>query len=150
MPYMIQAPPDLTMRYWVSRLMREAREAAGVRRTTVADRLLVSEHTIMRFETCQSYPKAIDQYMVAYADAIAVRTGETIDPREFHGLALEQWMREGEPPRIEVDEGPEPTPVSLAVSAAQTARRETQTSANGSRPGPAAKARRSPGARSSR
>jgi transcriptional regulator with XRE-family HTH domain len=111
---------ERTMHHWLALTMAAARENADVRRSEVAARMRVSEGTVARFETGESWPQkgSVDQLLAAYGELLGVP-----DARDFWQLALDNWRQDGPlaVPRVVVSQ----SPADRAVDAARRASRRS-------------------------
>lgn len=119
-----------TMIYWLARTLREARQGAGVSLAYIVTILRtqgqdISESTLSRLEKPkplppkgedQSYPKAIERIVAAYAQALGMTDGRLLWER-----ALRSWQDCGGAP-IVGDLTPEMRAVWLAAEAEQRSR----------------------------
>lgn len=128
------------MRYWISRVLREAREGKASRE---AVRLLIPNNTggfidsstLSRFEAGKTWPRELDLIVPAYA---AVTGYE--DPRKLWELAVRRYLLEGAVPQLG-----DTSPVLLSVRAAQEAAQRSLRHGGGSSGTPSAKRRRAAG-----
>jgi transcriptional regulator with XRE-family HTH domain len=118
--------PGQTLHYWLATTVRQAREDADVTKSEIAGKLRVAETTVSRFESAQSWPNHVDQYLAAYAEMT-----DTEDPRDFYRTALRRWMAEGEKPTLVRS-----TPASRTRDAAERASRRTKQARAASREKP--------------
>lgn len=81
------------MSYWLALVLRERREAGGIRLSEVAGLSKVDQSTINRVEKGLTLAPDIDHYVAAYAKLLDLDDG-----RELWNQALDRWMREGAPP----------------------------------------------------
>jgi len=86
---------DRSMRYWLSRILREARERAHIRRQEIAIVAGLDASTISRFENATSWPQQLDRLVAAYAQLCGIEDG-----RELWTQALRSWQTRGSPPTL--------------------------------------------------
>lgn len=83
------------MKYWLSRVLREARERAQISRQQLATVAGLDSSTISRFEQAASWPQHIDRLVAAYAHMCRIEDG-----RELWTAALHAWRAHGSPPAL--------------------------------------------------
>ena len=84
-----------SMKYWLARILREARERAQIRRQEIATVAGLDSSTISRFENATSWPQQLDRVVAAYAHLCGISDG-----RELWSQALHAWQTHGEPPTL--------------------------------------------------
>lgn len=89
--------PELgrTMRYWLARACREARERTGQRRAEIALLAGIDPSTLSRFETFQTWPQNVDRVIVAYAYLCEIE-----DARSLWVQATRSFMKHGGVPLL--------------------------------------------------
>lgn len=115
------APPERTLRHWLARVARDARESQpGTPARVIAQRLGTAESNITRFERGEVGSGYVDQYLAAYAELLGDADASVKDPRAFYDRALARWRASGETPIIE----PRSAPVDeFGAAADRTAQR---------------------------
>lgn len=83
------------MKYWLSRVLREARERSQISRQQLATVAGLDSSTISRFEQAASWPQQVDRLVAAYAHMCSIQDG-----RELWTAALHAWRTHGSPPTL--------------------------------------------------
>lgn len=102
-----------TMRYWISTVLREAREEAGVPPKNVAQLADVDNSTLSRFENHRTWPQNLDRMVAAYALIAGVE-----DPRDLWREAVQRYVKDGGQPVLG-ELSPAQRSLRLALEAAQ-------------------------------
>jgi hypothetical protein len=94
------------MLFWLAKVCRDARIAAGRRQVHIAVRVgakAVDSSTIARFERAEVWPRNADEMVAAYADDL------DLEPRVLWSRAIRCWLADGTPPVVSPDTlGPSP------------------------------------------